>query len=456
MKRHVIYGNYGENDLFEVIAGIDEVITTVPLLDTAGCYSFGINSALEDLLKFDMKPTDIGIDLLILAVHVQVADTRISRERESQDSWTREIRLVVPVSDINLWNKTNKTLVRMLNFLTGDLWTIQFRIRPDDHKINLPANTLELQNPIFNTVSLFSGGLDSYIGAVDMLEHKLVPLLISHASDGATSGTQKQCFNMLKEEYPKSPFNRLRLWMDVSEIKIGSGESEKSTRGRSFLFFAIGVFAGTGLGKPFALQIPENGLIALNAPLDQLRLGSHTTHTTHPFYVARWNDLLNILGFNAKVQNPFWKMTKGEMIKASKNRAFLARTMAHTLSCSSPTKSRWKGGNERHCGYCLPCLIRRAAIDYGAGKGADKTEYTIDNLRDHPLNSKRAEGVQIRSVQHALNMLKNHPEISSTIIHKPGPLSDLTVEEQGDLSNVYNRGLNEVGSILDGVETKPL
>ena len=101
-------------------------------------------------------------------------------------------------------------------------------------------------------------------------------------------------------------------------------------------------------------------------------------------------------------------------------------------------------------------MIRRAAIDYGAGKGADKTEYTIDDLRNHPLNSKRAEGVQIRSVQYALNMLKNHPEISSTIIHKPGPLSDLTMEEQSDLSNVYNRGLNEVGSILDGVETKPL
>ncbi len=58
--------------------------------------------------------------------------------------------------------------------------------------------------------------------------------------------------------------------------------SENSTRGRSFLFFALGVFAGTGLGNGFVLRVPENGLIALNVPLDPLRLGSeqHSYHAS--------------------------------------------------------------------------------------------------------------------------------------------------------------------------------
>jgi hypothetical protein len=49
---------------------------------------------------------------------------------ESQDSWTREIRVVIAVSDVARWNATVPVLQRMLNFLTGDRWTIQFRPRP--------------------------------------------------------------------------------------------------------------------------------------------------------------------------------------------------------------------------------------------------------------------------------------------------------------------------------------
>lgn len=58
------------------------------------------------------------------------ADTRISRVTESQDSWTREMRLVVPLSDLSRWSASAILLERMLNFLTGDCWKIGFRARP--------------------------------------------------------------------------------------------------------------------------------------------------------------------------------------------------------------------------------------------------------------------------------------------------------------------------------------
>ena len=54
-------------------------------------------------------------------------------------------------------------------------------------------------------------------------------------------------------------------------------------------------FASTGLARPLILRVPKNGLIALNVPLDQLRLGALSTRTTHPFYIARWNELVGIL-----------------------------------------------------------------------------------------------------------------------------------------------------------------
>src|SRR5712664_2091842 len=91
-------------------------------------------------------------------------------------------------------------------------------------------------------------------------------------------------------------------------------DAEKTTRGRSFLFLALGVLVGTGFAGPFTLRLPENGLIALNVPLDRLRLGSLSTRTTHPFYLARWNELLKLLGISGRLENPYWNKTKGEMV----------------------------------------------------------------------------------------------------------------------------------------------
>jgi hypothetical protein len=59
-------------------------------------------------------PTEMGIDLLVLAAHVHAADTRISRVEQSQDSWTREIRLIVPVSNPSRWYSAAPTLKKSL------------------------------------------------------------------------------------------------------------------------------------------------------------------------------------------------------------------------------------------------------------------------------------------------------------------------------------------------------
>ena len=89
--------------------------------------------------------------------------------------------------------------------------------------------------------------------------------------------------------------------MSFEKGLIKGATSEDTSRRRSFLFFAAGIFASTGLDRPFTLRVPENGPIALNVPLDLLRLGSLSTRTTHPFYMARWNDLLRApRGFKRK------------------------------------------------------------------------------------------------------------------------------------------------------------
>ena len=99
---------------------------------------------------------------------------------------------------------------------------------------------------------------------------------------------------------------------------------ENTTRGRSFLFFALGCSRAQASKVHFTLKVPENGLIALNVPLDPLRLGALSTRTTHPFYIARWNELLDILAIPGRVENPYWDQTKGEMTTACAERRAVA------------------------------------------------------------------------------------------------------------------------------------
>lgn len=455
MRRHVIIGRFGPDDRMRFPLGEGEIETQLNLVDGELSLGHGIGRALGDLARLGIYPSEIGVDVLILSAHVHAADTRISRTSESQDGWTREIRLIVPVSDPERWTTVAPTFVRMLNFLTGDRWTLAFRDRPRRFTRVVPARPVRLFGPPFDDLSLFSGGLDSLIGAIDTLESGRTPLLISHAGEGATSDAQSTLFDALQAHYRSPSFNRVRLWMAFPDGFVRGSVGENTTRGRSFLFFALGVFTGSGLDTPFTLKVPENGLIAINVPLDPLRLGALSTRTTHPFYIARWNEAIQGLGLNGRIDNPYWDKTKGEMVAACANGTLLRQLIPSSVSCAAPTKGRWQGLGTQHCGYCLPCLIRRAAILEGLSPDPDTTIYTVNDLTARVLDTRQSEGVQIRSFQLAIERLRSRPGLATILVHKPGPLFDESQARQVAIAGVYRRGLEEVGALLAGVRTRP-
>jgi hypothetical protein len=456
MTKHTIIGRFGSSDRIS-IPEIEEGVTTIlDLVTPKNKLDHGIGNAINDLVTLGLSPSEIGIDLMILAAHIFAADTRISRLSESQDNWTREMRIVVPVTDPDRWESVTRLLERMLDFLTGDRWSFAFRVRPNNFSHLTPARLRLQTHAPFDKISLFSGGLDSLIGAIDLLEGGATPLLISHAGDGPASAAQTKCFNELKDYYKDNPFDRFRVTMGFPDNLVQqTGMSESTTRGRSFLFFALGVLAGTGLGTSFKLTAPENGLIAINVPLDPLRLGALSTRTMHPFYIARWNELLDKMEIPGQIENPYWKCTKGEMVMTCANQELLGRMIPSSLSCSSPSKGRWQKQRVKNCGYCLPCLIRRAAIERAFGRGEDPTDYYLSKLAGSTLYTHKAEGKQVRSFQFALERLQEDPNLAKLLIYKPGPLSDLSEEDVTVLAGVYQRGMNEVATLLANVQTRP-
>jgi hypothetical protein len=447
MRRHSLVCRFNAADRDRVtILEPASLVTEIPFVSGENRFDYGLGAILERMTNLGLRPSESAFDLALLATMVFCADTRISRQGDSQDGWTREIDLYVPVQNVSLWTAQHSLLERALHFLTGDQWRMFFRQRPEGFEEIVPRQQQEFMR--FSCASLFSGGLDSYIGAIDLLESGERPLFVSHYIDGLTNQHQEICTAHLKRTYPQVDFEALRTYVCFSKDLIADSDGEFSQRARSFLFFGLGALAASGLVDGVTLYAPENGFIALNVPLDPLRLGALSTRTTHPFYMARINELLGRVGIHANLTNPYRHVTKGAMAAHCKNPNLLRATAKDTMSCSSPAKGRWKKQRPGHCGYCVPCLIRRGALSRGLG--SDDTYYQLADLRANALNAGAADGQHIRSFQLALARLQSHPNSARAAIHSPGPLTDVH-DEWTALAQVYSNGLQEVAPIIQGV-----
>jgi hypothetical protein len=456
MTKYVFAGRFGDDDLLPDVEDHEQFVP-IDFGETLGRLTHGVGKALRDLRDVKVLPTEIGFDLLLLAILVQAADTRLSRSVAAQDGWTREIRLNVPVSDPPVWEGARPTLLKMLRFLTGDIWNIDFRRRPDRFRLQARAELGLFEPPNFDGVMLYSGGLDSLIGMIDAHDEGMSPLFVSYGGEGAVSRPQAILFETYREQMVgeagvNRPIERFRFNLRFGRGLVPGVGPDNTSRGRSFMFLALGSAAGSGLAKRFDLRIPENGFIALNVPLDPTRVGSCTTRTTHPYYLHRWNDLLHAIGVAGRVANPYWDKTKGEMIAECRDQERLRLNLPLSLSCAHPSAGRFSHAVHAHCGVCVPCLIRRAAIEHAWGAGNDPTGYRVETLRERAWDSCKAEGQQIRAYEYALSRLRQRPEIASVLIHKPGPLiEDLDKLER--LTCVYRQGMAEIGALLNGVRT---
>jgi 7-cyano-7-deazaguanine synthase in queuosine biosynthesis len=453
MSRRSLICRLGVLDATKVVTRRGDQVTEINFIAADKRLDFGLGNALDYLAGKGFQPSERAADLLLLAGLLTAADTRVNRASESEDKWTREIALHLPVSEPKVWTTVAPVLKKTLDFLTGDLWSLHFCPRPASVKQLVPApKRLRIVEP--TSVCLLSGGLDSFIGAVDLLAAGEQPLFVSHYWDGTTSVHQSYCLDRLKAHYKIQELLSLRAHIGFREKSVGTDSSEDTQRGRSFLFFAMAALAASGLGRKTVIYVPENGLISLNVPLDPLRLGALSTRTTHPYYMARWNQLFSELGIDAVLENPYRFQTKGAMVANCKDKAFLKRYAKNTMSCSHPVGGRYKGESPGHCGRCVPCLIRRGSLK--AAFGSDDTPYKIADLHAAPLNSEKAEGEHIRSFQLAISRLEKRPSLARLLIHQPGSLSEYSDADIKRYEAVYRDGLAEVEKIVKGVVCKPL
>ena len=391
------------------------------------------------LVELVGQPSQAGIDFLWLSAAIYVADKKTPR-RCSPDRWTRAFDVTAPVAQPGCWSTATPTLAEAFSYLTGDRWVLHWR-----QEQNRIWNARWVGRTSCDVVCLFSGGLDSLAGAIHLLEDEtqMRVLLLGHYDSPLTARVQKQLAGALAEQYGPERVRLVQIGVRPAETRIQQyaplpAGREATTRSRSILFLSLGLAAASACSSGIPLYVPENGFIALNVPLVGARLGSCSTRTTHPYFLAQLRTGLAAVGLANPIVNPFERLTKGETLNQCRNQLLLQRLACQTVSCAHPDVGRYERIRYGNCGYCFPCLIRRASL-YAIGLD-DGQHYTHDVCTEGDLVGGRGtRGRDTRALFAALQSASVSGRLTPLL---SGPLPDKT--DLRDVTRIYRQGLKEL------------
>lgn len=302
--------------------------------------------------------TSLEHDLLTVASAIYACD--LAFKRGERELFPRKIELKIPVVNFSTFRNIADDLQYALLILSNDAWCITFVQRN-----GTPEPTQIWQQTEYGKVLLFSGGLDSLAASVLFGQHGDRVQLVSHiTANRIVSGSQVTLFNYLKVFYPDQ--------FQHDPIRVGARNNvrrgflfpsdqnrEETQRTRSFLFLVLAALIARRRGFIDVVYIAENGQMAIHLPLTTARIGAFSTHTAHPEFVHVMSQLLQtILNYPLQIVNPFLYLTKAQVV------ANVVQTVPQILKGSV---SCWKAsrvtGAFNHCGFCIPCLIRRIAVE---------------------------------------------------------------------------------------------
>jgi hypothetical protein len=383
-------------------------------------------SLIDDIKRAGLAPGARSWDFLSLALAVNAADHAVERNT-SADGWTRTIELELILYEPEPFQQLAIEIQQALRFLTGDFW--QLRFVEGGYPPPIPRQQVMHDA---DCVSLLSGGLDSLIGALDLTAQGRSPIFVSHIAKG-DSETQVLYARTLGGSERHIQWNQ-NIWLKPQR------DGEGSTRGRSIVFFAFAALAADSHAKATDVEavevfVPENGLISLNVPLTAGRVGSLSTKTTHPVFMQRLQSIWTWLGIPASLQLPYVAQTKGEMMTACLDQQSLVNLAGRSTSCG-----RYAVFGLKHCGRCVPCMVRRSAFLRSGIKDTTVT-YVHDDLRaaqpDRGPNDVAAVATAVLKV-----------EQDGVRAFTAGQFAFADPARRVDFDGVVERGLDELGALL--------
>lgn len=369
-------------------------------------------------------------DLWRVARAVYLADRRSPR-RQTADGWTRMIELSAQVHEPARWEQSHlDELNVLLQVLTGDRWDIHVYG-------GLSITRTFPEEPWATHVALFSGGLDSTAYAADSAA-RLGPddRILFVAYDASVKGRQQRVFDDIENLAPK------RVRLQSASVRPYGKALDTSNRSRSFLFITTAVCLAAIHGVR-TVAVPENGQLAINPALTPGRRSACSTRSVHPWVLHNLNRIIDGLGGNVTVTNPFLHLTKGEVCECALESAGLTiETLERTVSCGHPTTAPRP---YYHCGHCFPCLVRRSGLHKILNGRPDRSGYAVDPPDIDLTDTSTVSRDRAADLRDLIRWLHSDFTVDDLIADAPFP-SQIPPHT---VMPVLQRGRHELGSMLD-------
>jgi len=338
---------------------------------------------MDDIRRrlLEVEP-ELLTDLAEIATYVFAADNLVSRGgdvlRNMGKAWRRSFHLVIAVRQPGIWKEPQRqhTLCEVLQFLTEDSWIFEFVALEDPPSIQGYANfgKGEIEGVSGASIVLFSGGLDSFAGAVhELLTTDRHVVLLSRRVSGITDSRQRELADELELRHPRR----------ITHVRVNAGLTdetralEHTQRTRSFLLTALAVVAAE-IEQTNRIHFYENGIMSVNLPISTQVVGARCSRSTHPHSLKLLEDLCGLISQgDITIENPFVWKTKVEVVKELCGKPE-GDAISLTLSCS---RTREITKYKSHCGKCAQCLQRRiATLGAGAAELDPEEAYLVDLL----------------------------------------------------------------------------
>ena len=314
--------------------------------------------------------SSLELDVLTIAASIFAVDR--GQKRGEREEFARILELHIPVVNVGNLQGLMPIVERTLRLLSNDTWVVSL------YQCDGPIYRSQPSKSSPGKVLLFSGGLDSLAAAVEFSQGtEMLALVSHHTKSWQTMSTQAALYKILLAKGCKLAHHSFF----VSARDRGSFEHaiENSQRTRSFLFLTLAAITASRLGRREIVMIAENGQMAVHLPLNSARMAAFSTHTAHPDVLVQMQlYLAAAFQIDFKIQNPYVLKTKREVI---------ASVVAAVPEAIASSNSCWKSSRlskgATHCGECIPCFIRRIAIE---SYQSDQTAYGRDVFRENLSN----------------------------------------------------------------------
>lgn len=374
--------------------------------------------------------TSLETDLLLIAASVFCVDR--GTPRGEREDFARAIELSIPVVNAGRLQPLVGAIEDILRLLSNDYWRIEFR--QHDGATEPPSDGRRQEGQVL----LFSGGLDSLAAAIEFQSPG--PLaLVSHVTRGRqTRNVQERLVGMLADSGTSLP--HYPLFVSSRDVPGFDHDVESSQRTRSFMFLILAALVARRLGRRELLMIAENGQMAIHLPLNTARIGAFSTHTAHPDVLASMQTVISAaLGGTYRISNPYVSLTKAEVVE----RVWTAMRDAVPVTTSCWRNARLPQG-VTHCGECVPCIIRRVAIET---HGDDLTQYGRDSFAQN-FAAMGADDEARRNLADLCEFSRKFETMSDADLIDEWPELYSPNIDQGAVINMYRRAAQEARAVL--------